>query len=187
MMRGLIVFSNHMEDVEALGTRALLVRAGYEMDSIANHQTKTLKTAYGQSIIADYLIDDIDVDDYDFIVIPGGKYVMEVIDTDIEIKSLIKRFNDANKVICAICAAPRFLGRLGLLNHIKYTAFPGSEVDIEKGIYLPDAKAVQDDRFITARSAGAIYEFVYEIIQYFEGKSVADKLLNSIFYEIKKK
>lgn len=181
-MRGLIVFSNHMEDVEALGTRALLVRAGYDIDSVTFNQTKTVKTAYGQMISADFLEEDIEVHHYDFIVIPGGKYVSEIIDNDIAIKGLIKSFYEHHKVVCAICAAPRFLGRLNLLNNIKYTAFPGSEKDIEKGIYLADKKAVQDHQFITARSAGAIYEFAYEIIKYFDGKETANKLLKSIIY-----
>ncbi len=181
-MKGLIVFSNDMEDVEALATRALLVRAGYQIDSVTFENDKHILTAFGLNILADYLEDEIDVDSYDFLIIPGGKYVAKTVDSDQKIKSLAKTFNGQNKEICAICAGPRFLGQAGLLDEVKFTAFTGSEKDALNGKYLPQKKAVKDKLFITARGAGAIYEFAYEIVTHFSGKDAANALLKSILY-----
>jgi len=181
-MRGLIVYSKNMEDVEALATKALLVRAGYHMDSMTFNPVKVLKTAYKQSIMADFTFDEIDVNAYDFLVIPGGKYVSETIDKDQDINSLAKRFYTNNKYVCAICAAPLFLGKAKLLENIKYTAFPGTEKMIDQGHYLGHKKVVSDDLFITARSAGAVYDFVYEIVKNLSNKDKADALFKSIYY-----
>ncbi len=51
-----------------------------------------------------------------------------------------------------------------------------------KGNYLPDKKAVRDGNIITARGAGAVYEFAYEIVSYFKGESKAKTLLKSILF-----
>ncbi|QWB95819.1 DJ-1/PfpI family protein [Mycoplasmatota bacterium] len=182
-MRGLIIFSNDMEDVEALATRALLIRSGYQIDSLTFNKTKNVKTAFGLDILADYLKDDIDVNTYDFLIIPGGKYVDLTVDDDNQVKSLAKAFNANNKLICAICAGPRFLGQAKLLNGVKYTAYTGSETDMPKGIYYPHKKVVTDGLFITARGAGVVYDFVYEIVRYFSGKEAAQKLLKNILYK----
>ena len=181
-MKGLIVFSNDMEDVEALATRALLVRAGYQIDSLTFNETKDVKTAFGLSIKADYLENEINPNDYDLLIIPGGKYVALTVDKDEKIKSLVKAFNAQNKPISAICAGPRFLGQIGLLDDVKFTAYTGSEIDMPHGKYLPKKKAVVDGKIITARGAGAVYEFVYEIVSYFSGKKAADTLLKRILF-----
>ncbi|MFA6801301.1 MAG: DJ-1/PfpI family protein [Acholeplasmataceae bacterium] len=181
-MKGLIVFSNDMEDVEALATRALLIRTGYHMDSITFQSSKDIITAFGLHIKADYLKDEINHHNYDFLVIPGGKYVAYNVDKDQMIKSLAKTFNSENKVVCAICAGPRFLGQAELLNNVKFTAFTGSEIDAPLGKYLPKSKVIVDQKIITARGAGAVYEFVYEIVTYFSGKNHADQLLEQILY-----
>lgn len=181
-MRGLIVFSNDMEDVEALATRALLVRAGYQIDSVTFQPSKDIRTAFGLQVKTDYLENEIDIKNYDFLIIPGGKYVAKVVDQDINIKALAKHFNQENKIVTAICAGPRFLGQAGLLDEVKFTAYTGSEIDMPKGKYLPNKKAVEDNLFITARGAGAVYEFVYAIVKHFSGEKKANQLLESILY-----
>ena len=181
-MRGLMIYSNNMEDVEALATRALLVRAEFEIDTVTFEKSKTITTAFNQKVVCDYFIDEIHLDHYDFLIIPGGKYVSLVIDQDYEIKKLIQYFYEQNKYLCAICAAPRFLGQLGLLDDIRFTAYKGCEIDMPKGQYLPYKKALTDHKIITARSAGSVYEFVYEIICELKNKKQADLLLENILF-----
>ena len=91
-MKGLIVFSHNMEDVESLATRALLVRAGFEVHSLTFESTKHINTAFHQEIIADYTMDEIEIDTYDFVVIPGGKYVSQTVNQDVNIKTLVTQF-----------------------------------------------------------------------------------------------
>lgn len=181
-MKGLIVFSHNMEDVESLATRALLVRAGFEMHSLTFENTKHIKTAFGQEIIADYTMDEIEIDTYDFVVVPGGKYVAQIVDQDVNIKSLVTQFYQRNKLVAAICAGPRFLGQAGLLDGKNFTAYTGSEKDMPKGHYLPNKKAITDGNIITARGAGVVYDFVYEIVTYLIDETKAKALLESILF-----
>lgn len=181
-MKGLIVLSNNMEDVEALGTRALLRRAGLDVVGITFEKSLDITTAFGLHIKADQFGKDTHYDDYAFVVIPGGKYVAMTINADTEIQNIVKYFYQKEKLVAAICAGPRFLGRAGLLNGRTYTAFTGSEIDMPKGIYKPTLKAVRDQRIITARGAGAIYEFAYEIVNYLLGEDKAKGLLENILF-----
>jgi len=181
-MKGLIVLSNQMEDVEALGTRALLRRAGLDVIGITFESSLEITTAFGLHIKADQFGSKVSYDDYDFVVIPGGRYVALTIDQDIEIQKIVKHFNLNQKLVAAICAGPRFLGRAGILDGKSYTAFTGSEIDMPKGHYLPHKKAYRDQNIVTARGAGAIYEFAYEIVQYLLGEDKAKHLLDNILF-----
>lgn len=181
-MKGLLVLSHQVEDGEALTTRALLIRAGLEVVTITFENTLDIKTAFGLMVKADHFAKDVDFSSFDFVVIPGGAYVSKVVNQDVHIKELVKYFNSQDKMVAAICAGPRFLGQAGLLNGISYTAYRGSEVDMPKGIYLPSYKAIRDHNIVTARGAGAVYEFVFEIVKYLLGEEKAHALLNSILY-----
>lgn len=181
-MKGLLVLSNQVEDGEALTTRALLIRAGLEVVTITFEKSLEIKTAFGLKVKADYFGKDVDFNDYEFVVIPGGPYVAKVIEKDVHIKELVKLFNAQDKMVAAICAGPRFLGQADLLNGRSYTAYRGSEIDMPKGIYLPSYKAIRDHNIVTARGAGAVYEFAFEIVKYLLGEEKAHQLLNSILY-----
>ena len=92
-MKGLLVVSHQMEDGEALTTRALLRRSDLDVVTITYENTKDIVTAYGLTIKADYFAHEIHLDQYDFIIVPGGSYVSKVVDHDIHIKELVKYFD----------------------------------------------------------------------------------------------
>lgn len=179
-MKGLLVLSHDVEDVEALATRALLRRAGLDVVTVTFESTLDIRTSFGLTVKADRFAFDVHLDDYDFVIIPGGRYVAQVIDKDQHIQPLVRLFHEQQKLVAAICAGPRFLGRAGLLDGKSFTAFPGSEKDMPKGHYQPDRKTLTDGNIITARGAGVVYDFVYEIVQYLLGTDKADALLAEI-------
>jgi len=181
-MKGLIIFSNGMEDNEALSTLALLRRAGMHVDSVTKEIDLFVKTGFGVTVKADYHLNEVKISNYQFLIIPGGGYVAKVIDQADYIYDLIKEFRSENKDIYAICAAPRFLGRLGLLDNLDFTAFPGSEKDAKLGHYLASKKVVVTPKVITARSAGAVIDFVYQIIKKNQDEALSKSLINNIMY-----
>ncbi len=182
-MKGLMLYHNNMEDAEAIATRALLERARIDIVTTTFNRDKRVKMAYGVVVEADILSREVNVSEYDFLIIPGGKYVSEVLNiSDNNIKNLIMEFHKNNKVIAAICAAPMFLGELGLLEGKEYTIFPGCSDPSYKGVLKQDQKAITDGTIITGRSVGGVVEFSYEIIKYFKGKETADFFLRKIFY-----
>lgn len=176
-MRVALIVHDRCEDLEAFATRALLVRSGLDVDTV--NPQKTITTAFGLTVEVDRHPTDLDPTRYAMLIIPGGKYVAEVLDTNTWIPQLIEAFNTLEKPLAAICAGPRFLGRANLLNAIPFTAYPGSEVDMQ-GPYQPEYKALTHGRIITGRSAGSVYAFAYEIVRYLQGDKQADWLKENI-------
>ena len=180
MKKGLILLNNKVEDVEGLATQALLRRAGFKIDSFTLENTKEIKTAYNQRITVDYLYEEIKDIEYDFLVLPGGGHVFNWLENN-NIDNLVKKHYNSNKLIAAICAAPMFLNKVNILENRQFTAFPDVVKDI-KGNYIKDAKVVNDNNIITARSASLVYDFVYEIIKEISDETVLNKLKKSIVY-----
>ena len=181
MKKVLLVLSHDVEDIEALGTRAILVRSGIKVVTTTFQKELKIETAFGLHVDVDVHLGSIDdIQTFDMLIIPGGKYVSETIDLHDKIQVLAKSFHDLKKPIAAICAGPRFLGRANLLDGIRYTAFPGSEKDIPNGFYEPSKKAFTDGLFITARGAGCFYEFSKEIMTYLLGREAAEDVLKQM-------
>lgn len=181
-MKGLMIINNKVEDGEALFTRALLIRAGFSIDSVTLEANKNITTAYNQKIVVDYLIDDISADNYDFLIIPGGGHIFIWQDNLEKMLPIINDFNNHNKLIAAICAGPLFLKDTKILENKNFTIFPGLETNIQDGIYRKNEKVVTDDNIITARSAGVVYDFVFEILEYYNEIGKIKKLKESIVY-----
>lgn len=181
-MKGLLLYSNNCEDVETVGTTALLRRAGAEIVTATFNDVKEIKCVYGTSLKADSFVKDLDLDSFDFLIIPGGSYVVKSYDKDLNVKNLVLKFNSEKKLIAAICAGPMFLGEAGLLKDKSYTIFPGCERKSFGGNMQQYYKVVQDDNLITARSVGAVIEFSNEIIKYLKGCNEAKTLIKDIYY-----
>lgn len=180
MKKGLILFNNKIEDVEALATKALLTRAGFSMTSFTLETTLDLETAFKQKIKADLFINEVKEHDFDFLVLPGGAHVTNWLENK-ALDKLILKFNENNKLIAAICAAPLFLNKVNLLKNKEFTAFP-SVVEKITGIFVPNVKVVKSENIITARSAGVVYDFTFEIIESLTDKEQVNKIKNAIVY-----
>ncbi|MCD4722437.1 MAG: DJ-1/PfpI family protein [Desulfobacula sp.] len=79
---------------------------------------KEVSSSFNQKCIVDYLVDDINVDDYDALAIPGGfeefEFYKEAYDE--KFLNVIRGFQKQNKLIASICVAALSLGKSGILN-----------------------------------------------------------------------
>ena len=79
---------------------------------------KEVSSSFNQKCIVDYLVDDINVDDYDALAIPGGfeefEFYKEAYDE--KFLNVIRNFQKQNKLIASICVAALSLGKSGILN-----------------------------------------------------------------------
>lgn len=107
------------------------------------------------------LLSDIDIDDIDVLLIPGGD-PNELYDKG-EVYDLIRRANKAQVIIGAICAAPIHLAKAGIIEDVKYTASNDVKThnDFNKGNY-EDSNIVIDGNIITAKPTGYV-DFGIEI------------------------
>ena len=83
--------------------------------------------------------------------------------------------------MCAICAAPKVLGKLGYLQGKRATCFPGFE-EYLNGANATGERVEVDGNVITSKGMGTAMDFSLAILEYLKGKEVADKMANSTMY-----
>ena len=79
--------------------------------------TKEINSSFDQKCIVDYLVKDINVDDYDALAIPGGFEEYEFYEDayDENFLNIIRDFQKQNKLIVSICVGALSLGKSGVL------------------------------------------------------------------------
>lgn len=182
-MKYLMLFADGFEDVEAIATLDVLLRGGDEVTCASVMGRKEVKTKCGNVLCVAETVENCDVSSYDALIIPGGPGSFKIMPQIPVVNELIHYFVKENKVVCAICAAPHLIGKLGYLKDKKYTVYPGFESQIIGGEYKKECGVVVDGKFITAKSMYYSIEFGLKIHEYFHGKESAEKLKKSCMGE----
>ena len=175
-MKACIIVNNGLEECEALVTYDLLFRAGIETDLVGF--TNEVVSSHNVTFKAHKLLDDINSNDYDCLILPGGMPGTTHLENDERVQKLIDEFVTQDKYIAAICAAPSILIHKGLLKDNKFICYPG----FESGLTPCNEKATQDNIFITAKGLGANFEFAYLIIKNLINEDKAKETLAKIQY-----
>lgn len=175
-MKAIIIINNGLEECEALVTYDLLFRAGIEVELVGF--TNEVLSSHNVAFKAHKLLDEINPNDYDCLILPGGMPGTKNLENDSRVQDMIDLFVKQNKYIAAICAAPSILIHKGLLKSNKFICYPG----FESGLLPANEKAVQDNKFITAKGLGAVFEFSYLIIKNLINEDKAKQVLNQIQY-----
>lgn len=174
-MRGLLLLADGFEDTEALTTRDVLTRAGIGITTASISDYQEVESSFGVHVLADALLKLIfDTTPYDFLVLPGGGRGTRNLSESPLVEMYIQKFVSANKLVCAICAAPSILGKLGYLKNQKYTCFAGCNEGID-GIFTGNEVEISGN-FITARSMKYSIDFALTIIEKLLGKQARDKV-----------
>ncbi len=163
-MKGLILFADGFEDSEGITTRDILLRGKVEVISASLNDSLDVVTSHNLHIKADILLKDANLEEYDFIILPGGlKGVNNISNSTLAINTIIY-FHDHNKDIYAICAAPSIIGKLGYLDNLKFTCFKGFEEGIN-GTYTSEPATQSSDHIITGKSMAYSVEFALLILK----------------------
>lgn len=178
-MKVLCILTDGFEDIEAIGTIALLRRSGIGVD-VATLYNKQATGKYQNTIVNLEDIHSINTQDYDGLFLPGGPHYEEL-ENDSTTQSIIHHFFTENKYVAAICAAPTILGRMGYLKDKKYTCFTSMNEDFG-GTYIDDY-AVIDNKLITGKSAAAVIDFAFAIIKTLQSEAQEKLIKKQIYYE----
>ena len=172
----MIIVNDGLEECEALITYDLLYRAGIDVELVGF--TKEITSSHKVTFKADRLLDEIDPNEYECLILPGGMPGTANLENDERVQNLIDLFVKEDRYVCAICAAPSILIHKGLLNNRKFVCFPG----FENGLVPEKEKAVQDGKFITGKGMGAGFEFSYLIIKNLVSEEKAREVLSKVQY-----
>ncbi|WP_430509191.1 DJ-1/PfpI family protein [Gottfriedia solisilvae] len=117
-------------------------------------------------ILADHSIKNINSNDYEALLIPGGS-PYPLLENEL-LLSLIRDFYTNNKMIGAICGGPALLGAAGILNEISYTASLSKEdreyADVLNWTNKRQDYLVIDQNVITATGSNYL-KFAEEVLR----------------------
>lgn len=180
MKTACVILADGCEEVEAITPIDYLRRAGISV-TVAGIGSREIIGGHGIAIAADSALDDVDGDDFDCVVVPGGGGGSKAIASDPKAIALLQRQASAGKLIAAICAAPALvLGEAcGLLEGRRFTCYPGMETHVPEGRF-ENSRVVDDGNLITARAAGCAGEFSVAIVRALMGGTKADELASSV-------
>ena len=158
-----VLFHDGFEELEALSVVDVMRRAKIEctmVGIISSHQIK---------IAMDRIFDDT-IETYDAIVIPGGLPGATNLRDDSRVIKIIQKFNEANKIIGAICAGPIVLEKAGIIEGKIVTCFPGFDTQLSSANYQ-EALVITDNNIITGKGPAAALAFAYALLDALGGNS----------------
>ena len=176
-----VFLADGCEEIEALTPVDLLRRSGDEVVTVSIMEKKTIVSAHGIKIKADAKYEKTDFSDGDVFFLPGGGVGTENLENHDPLRNLLLAKAGDGKHIAAICAAPRFLGALGLLQGRKAIVYPGLEERLI-GADVTDVPAVTDGNITTGRGPGAAADFGFELVRVLHGEDAVRKLKTEFTY-----
>ncbi|MCM0754554.1 DJ-1/PfpI family protein [Desulfovibrio aminophilus] len=181
----LMLVGDFVEDYEVMVPFQMLLMVGHEVHAVCpgkkagdkvatavhdfeGHQTYSEKPGHNFVLNADF--DAVKPEDYDALVVPGGR-APEYIRLDPKVIDIVRKMAAADKPIAAICHGQQVLVSAGVIKGRTCMAYPAVQPDIEGSgcAYVgPNAtfsNAVVDGNLVTAPAWPAHPEWMRKFLQ----------------------
>lgn len=166
------------EETEALVTLDMLRRAGIDIETVGIGGEE-ITGAHKITVNADIADSEADEKVCSGVILPGGMPGTKNLLASPTVLNMLNACSDKGYPLCAICAAPMILGKMGFLIGKNAVCFPGFEKELRGATVLKDASVV-DGNIVTARGAGAVFEFSHNIISLIKDSSIADRVIGDV-------
>ena len=164
----LMLVGDYVEDYEVMVPFQALQMVGHQVDAVCPDKKagETVRTAIhdfegdqtysekrGHNFTLNATFDEVKAEDYDALVIPGGR-APEYIRLNAKVLESVRHFAEADKPIAAICHGAQVLAAAGILGGKSCSAYPavGPDVDSAGGKWVDMGydKAYVDGKMVTA-------------------------------------
>ena len=132
MKKVAVLFHDGFEVLEALSVVDVMTRANVTCTMVGMDKLE-VESSHHIKVVMDCLCDE-NIETYDALVIPGGLPGATNLRDDKRVIDLVQKFNNANKIVAAICAGPIVLEKAGVIKDKKVTCFPGFEKELNSAI-----------------------------------------------------
>ena len=181
--RILMIVGDYTEDYEVMVPLQALQMVGHVIHAVCpgkdeddtiitavhdfgNEDTYTEKK--GHNFELDETFDDIDVNDYDALILPGGR-APEYLRMDDEVLDMVRHFNDENKPIVAVGHGIQILISADVLEGKRCTGHPSLQTDINNSggewVDIDTDDALVDGTLVTAQVWSAHPEMLAKFLE----------------------
>ena len=116
----------------------------------------------------DRKVEDVAIDDYDALVIPGGVGNPDTMRADENAVRFVREFFEAGKPMAVICHAPWMLVEADVARGRRLTSYWSIKTDVENaGGNWVDEEVVVDGNLVTSRSPDDLPAFNQELVELF--------------------
>jgi len=165
----LILATDGFEQSELTGPKQALEDAGIETTVASPHDGEIKgwdKTDWGDSVKVDATLDQVSVDEFDALVLPGGQINPDKLRLEDKAVSLVQQFAESGKPVAAICHGPWLLVEADVVDGRTMTSWPSIRTDLRNaGAEVVDEQVVVDGNFITSRKPDDIPAFSKALIE----------------------
>lgn len=156
--------------------------------------TQAVISTFGISVAVDKTFDEICVEDYDALVIPGGfeefGFYEEAYDE--RFLNLIAEFDKQRKYIASVCVGALPIGKSGVLAGRNATTYHLGGGKRQRQLaalgvnVIPDQRIVKDCNIITSFCPETAVDVAFILLRYLVGRELADAVISAMGYDSEK-
>ena len=167
--RAVIITGPGFQDEEYVYPYYRLLEAGCSLE-VATKDGVVVYGKYGVPARATMNTLDLDANNFDLVVLPGGFEAPDRVRLLPEVLEFVKNMDAQKKLIAAICHGPWILISAGITKGRKMTAFWSIEADVKNSgaYYQHKAPLVVDGNLITSPHYNNNSDFMKAVIGYFD-------------------
>lgn len=177
-----ILLGDGFEETEATAPYDILNRGGLDV-CFAGVNGTLVTGAHGIKFTAECSISDIELDNAEMIVIPGGLGGVECIEGSSTAMEIVANAAKKGIPLGAICAGPRVLAKLGLLKDVDIVCYPGMEDQMTGANASQEHSAVHSGKITTSRGPGTAIDFGFALLEALKDRETAKQVAGAFCYE----
>lgn len=132
---------------------------------------REIKSTFNQKFVVDFLIDEINVNDYDAIAIPGGfeEYNFYNDAYSEKFSEIINSFYNKEKIIASICTGAFPIAKSGILNNKNGTTYNLNPVRLDNlknmGVNVINKPIVEEGNIITSWNPSTAMDVAFLLLE----------------------
>ena len=162
-----IIATDGFEQVELTEPQKFLKNEGADVH-VVSLKSGSIKgwdmTDWGDKVDVDKTIDEVKVEDYDALVLPGGQINPDKLRLESSVVDFVREFAHSGKPLAAICHGPWLLVEADVVRGKHITSWPSLKTDLRNaGAEWQDSEVVVDSNIITSRKPDDLKAFNQKI------------------------
>lgn len=163
-MKVLFLTADGFEDLELIYPLHRIKEEGHEV-YVASFQRGKITGKHGYSVDVDLAFEEVDPEEFDALVLPGGK-ASEIVRLNEKAVEITRKMFEAGKPVASICHGPQILISAGVLRGRKGTSTITIRDDvINAGAEWVNEEVVVDGNWVSSRHPGDLYAWMREFVK----------------------